>query len=207
MTFDGGKGSLRVSTDPIDQLMAPMMMATAPGVSTGAPPRFKERLMNTATPLIPISSASVSRIVKLLGSEEHDLRQCHECGDRSHHDGGEAGGHALLGPEQESIVDDEDQNSEQRDRHPLAAARRRLALGDHPSIKDKSGDGETHCRQEEWWNVVNADADRKERRSPHEVDNREGQQGLPRGAMSVVSQRDTSPGSASREVLRGVVKR
>ncbi len=58
-----------------------------------------------------------------LGSQEEDLRQRHEYGDRSHHDGGEAGGHALLGPEQQSVVDDEDQNSEQRDRHPLATVR------------------------------------------------------------------------------------
>ena len=49
-----------------------------------------------------------------LRSQENDFRQRHEHRDRGHHDRGNAGRHALLGPEQQSIVEDEDQNSEQR---------------------------------------------------------------------------------------------
>src|ERR1700735_5454656 len=68
MTFDEGRGSLRVSTDAIDQLTEPMIRAIAPEVSIGAPPRFNERLMSTATPASPTKSAvarqTVSRWVR-----------------------------------------------------------------------------------------------------------------------------------------------
>ncbi len=65
MTLDDGSGSLRVSTDAIDQLIDPMRSATAPALLIGAPPRYNEWLISTATPPIPTRSASARRIVSL----------------------------------------------------------------------------------------------------------------------------------------------
>ena len=64
MALDGGSVSLRVSTDDIDQLMDARIRAMAPSVSTGAPPTFSVRLINTATPPIPIRRAIPRRAVK-----------------------------------------------------------------------------------------------------------------------------------------------
>src|SRR2546425_357198 len=61
MTLDGGSGSLRVSADDTDQLIDAMISATAPALSIGVPPRFKEWLISTATPPIPIKSANANR--------------------------------------------------------------------------------------------------------------------------------------------------
>jgi len=87
MTLDGGSGSLRVSADDTDQLIDAMISATAPALSIGVPPRFKEWLISTATPPIPIKSANAKRT-------------------------GNARRHTLLCPEQQTIIEDEDQQSE-----------------------------------------------------------------------------------------------
>src|SRR5262245_25549293 len=65
MTFEAGSGSLRVSADDTDQLMEATISATAPILSIGAPPTFNERLINTATPPIPIKSAKANRRLSL----------------------------------------------------------------------------------------------------------------------------------------------
>src|SRR5437762_4042366 len=63
MSFDCGSGSLRVSADESDQLIAAMISATAPALSIGAPPRLNEWLVSTATPPIPVKSAIARRSV------------------------------------------------------------------------------------------------------------------------------------------------
>ena len=44
ITLEAGGGSLRVSTDDTDQLIAAMVSATAPALSIGAPPRLTSSL-------------------------------------------------------------------------------------------------------------------------------------------------------------------
>jgi len=44
ITLEAGSGSLRVSTDDTDQLIAAMVSATAPALSIGAPPRLTSSL-------------------------------------------------------------------------------------------------------------------------------------------------------------------
>ncbi len=173
------------------------MSATAPAVSMGAPPRLNERLISTATPPMPMSRRECEADGEPLGSQEQNLRQRHEHRDCGHHDRGDAGRHALLGPEQEAVVEDEDQKREQEDRHPLAAIRQGLALRDHPSEENESRDKEAHCREEKRRNLMNANANREKRGSPDEVNDREGEQGLPRRAMNVVCQAGPSPGLGS----------
>ena len=65
MNLEDGSGNLRVSEDDTDQLMAATMSATAPGPSIGAPPRLNERIINIATPAIPIDNAKARRTVSL----------------------------------------------------------------------------------------------------------------------------------------------
>jgi hypothetical protein len=69
ITLEAGSGSLRVSTDDTDQLIAAMMSATARALSIGAPPRLSEWLISTATPPIPIKRARASRIVSPFAGE------------------------------------------------------------------------------------------------------------------------------------------
>ena len=47
-----------------------------------------------------------------LGSQEENLRQSDEDRDGCHHDCGDTRWHTLLGPEQETVVDQEDQQRE-----------------------------------------------------------------------------------------------
>src|SRR2546426_11164207 len=65
MTLEGGSGSLRVSDDATDQLIDATINARAPTLSIGAPPRFRERLISTATPPTPIKRAKAKRTVSL----------------------------------------------------------------------------------------------------------------------------------------------
>ncbi len=61
--LDSGSGTFRISADDADQLIAATISATAPAVSISAPPRFKDRLTNTATPHNPIANAPPRRAV------------------------------------------------------------------------------------------------------------------------------------------------
>ena len=65
MAFVAGNGSLRVSADAIDQLIAEIIKAVAPIGSIGASPKFDEWLTSTATPAIPPTKPSASLPVSL----------------------------------------------------------------------------------------------------------------------------------------------
>ena len=56
-------------------------------------------------------------------------------------------------------------------------------MRDHPAIKNESRNQETHRRQKKRRNFANANANREKCGSPHKIDDRESQQGLPRRAM------------------------
>ena len=58
-------------------------------------------------------------------------------------------------------------------------------MSDHPDIEDEAGGKESQCGEEQRREFAHADADEDEGGSPDEVDDAEGEQGLPAGAMSV----------------------
>ena len=179
MTLDGGSGSLRERAEATDQLIDAKMSATAPTVSIGAPPRFERRAHQDGDSSKTDQKSQCQANGEFLGPQNNDLRERHERGDGGEHDRGDAGRHALLGPEQEPVVEDEDQQGQQECRGPLAPARRALAAPEHPEIEGESRNQEAHRREEEWGNFVDADANGEKGGSPHKVDDREGRQGHP----------------------------
>ncbi len=65
----------------------------------------------------------------------------------------------------------------------MLACWRSLTACNGPKVEDDAGDEETQGSKEKWRHFVDADADGEKGGSPDEVDNRERQEGLPRGAM------------------------
>lgn len=116
-----------------------------------------------------------------LSAQNDDFGQRHEGGDGGEHDGGYTGGYALLGPEKQAVVADEDKRGHGGGSEPLAAHGRGLAAKEHEEVKGGSGDEEADGGAEQRRDLVHADADGKKGRSPDEVDDAECGQGQPSG--------------------------
>ena len=63
-----------------------------------------------------------------LRAENENLRQRHETGNGGQNNRGDARGNALLGPEEEAVVDDKDEERKQECGKPLARRRPALAV-------------------------------------------------------------------------------
>ena len=122
---------------------------------------------------------------EFLRAQDEDFGQGHEDGNGGHHDGSDARGNTLLGPEEQAVVEDEDEKAEEAGGFPLWARGGRCAARDHPAVEDETGGEESHGGEEQWRDFADADADGEEGRSPQEVDDGEGQQNFPRSGMSV----------------------
>src|SRR5580693_3294919 len=108
MTLDWGKFSLRERTEARDQLIAPTTKASAPELSMGASPKLTERLTRTATPARPTTSAIPRRRVRRCVRRMRISSERGEDRNGGQHDRSDPGGDALLGPEDQSVVHQED---------------------------------------------------------------------------------------------------
>src|SRR5215472_3004274 len=112
---------------------------------------------------------------KSLGSQEENLGQGHEHGNRGQHHRRDSGRNTLFGPKQKSIVTHENQHGEEHNRKPLPAARRTLAYQERPTIENQARDQEAHPGQKERRHLANTHTDREESGTPHKINDREGQ--------------------------------
>ena len=182
MTFEEGSGSLRESADATAQLMAPMMRAMAPALSIAAPPRLPSKLRRDHEDCDAGDSGKEGESqanCEALRAENENLRQRHETGNGGENNRGDAGGNALLGPEEEAVVDDEDEKRKQECGKPLAGRRPALAVRDCPEKNQQARGQKSHGAEEERWELADADANGEEGRSPNKIDNRKGQEDLP----------------------------
>ena len=115
--------------------------------------------------------------------KDENFRHCHEHRDGGQHDRSEARRHTLLSPEQQAVIEDKDQNRKQRRCTPLPKSRRTSSLQPHPPVENNPGGQETHAREQKWRHFAHADADRQKGRPPNKIDNREGEQHLPRARL------------------------
>ena len=113
MALDEGSGSMRASAEATDQLIDAKRRATAPRLSIGAPPRLSEWLIEHSYAAEADQQREGEANGESLGVKEKNLGQRHEDRNGREHDGGDARWHALFGPEEEAVVDEEDQQGEQ----------------------------------------------------------------------------------------------
>ena len=105
IAFASGSGSLRESADAMDQLSEPTSRATAPDVATGCSPNPSAWLTSTSTPAMPARNAIDKRGGQLLRAEEEISDSDMKTGMVGQHDGGDARRHALLGPEEQAVIE------------------------------------------------------------------------------------------------------
>ena len=120
-----------------------------------------------------------------LRTQEENLGQRHKCGNGCEHNGRDSGRHSLFGPEQQAIVADENEESQDGRRQPLAPAGIALTGCKHPHEQDDPGGQKAHGGEEQRRDFVDANADRQKRRTPHEINDGEGQQRFPSGPMNL----------------------
>src|SRR5579872_569935 len=110
---------------------------------------------------------------QLLGAENDDLQQSHEDGNAGQHHSGDARRHSLFGPEEATVVEDEDDGAEQRGSSPLARSGIGRAGGPEPGVKNGSGGEKAQGGEKKRRHFVDADADGVKRRAPDEVNDAE----------------------------------
>jgi len=87
----------------------------------------------------------------------------------------------LFGPEQQAVIDHKDTDCEKRNGHPLTAGWGRRTLQAHPCEERGTSNEETHAGEKKGRDLTHAYANGEEGRAPDEINNGEGQQGLPCG--------------------------
>src|SRR5712691_2703407 len=149
-----------------DQVNAATISALAPARLMGASPNEKERFTSTATPQMPTASAAASRKVRRCVRKRMISSSVMKTGMEiillRTHDGRDPRRHALLRPEQTSVVNQKDQCAHERCRKPLADAGRRRAPQTHPGKEQDAGDSKTQPRQQERRHFVNPNANGQE---------------------------------------------
>src|SRR2546429_486853 len=98
-----------------------------------------------------------------LRSQEHDFQQRNENRNRCQDHGCNPGGYTLLGPKQASIIDNENQCSEEEGTRPLSAAGSWRALETHPAIKRETGYEKTNSSEKKRRDFVDSYANREKR--------------------------------------------
>ena len=68
----------------------------------------------------------------------------------------------LLRPEEETVIDDEDEKRQQKHRNPLAGGWPAIAVRYSPEINQKSRCQESHGAEEKWRELAHANPDGEE---------------------------------------------
>ena len=177
MTLDSGSGSLRVSADATDQLIDAIISATAPAQSIGAPPRFNESA-HKHQPLRQSQSSSASRQPNRepLRPQKNNFRKRHERRDRRQHDRRNARRHTLLRPEQQPVIEYENQHGRvtvpTSIRARSASARPARCIHQYKTAPLSK----TASPQKKRRHLAHTHPNRQKCGSPHKINNRERQQ-------------------------------
>ncbi len=95
-----------------------------------------------------------------LRAQENNLHQRDEHRNGRQHHGRNPRRHALLGPKQTAVINNENERPERGGRHPLTPCGNGRALEPQPHIHDQAGSKKAHCRQQKRRHFVDPDPDR-----------------------------------------------
>ena len=82
-----------------------------------------------------------------LRAQENNFAQRHENGNRGEHHGGDARRHALLGPEQQAVIEQENYHPEDGCRAPFTSGRCAFAAREYPAEQNQARNRKAHGGQ------------------------------------------------------------